>query len=462
MAFNRGKESAYAEALEFCRQGLGYMGDEILLNVKSEMEQTVKHIKSEVAEIVENHNESLAAKLDSLSEKLQESLASKESNRSLSPVRSREQGEANRRLVLRREEQILQINDQLTKMAEQLNKVHQKSDMDLCMQSLAGKIDLQKMLDLQSMNLLQKIRELQSTGAPDISLAIQELEALKAPTFDFSQITTEIRKSMVLFEEDFRMLMNEIVKVQRHLEIDYLPMQTVGAVDRVSLQQVPGIPAEVAFLPLPELVPEETGAGETEPKEPEPISSDEVKETEQPVQCSESEVHIASRVKKMKRVREISAQTENYCRDEHVQTDADFSQNKHHHHHHKKKLAQAKTKVAQPVSQKKLGLQDKDAFKERARKALLRKQYNVFDFYHTEGICQLIARHYIFDNLTVSIVALNAIWIAIDIDYNKSAILTEAESWWEHKIPPFRSFKIHMSVRNMAFVWSCLYHESRQ
>ena len=62
-------------------------------------------------------------------------------------------------------------------MAEQLNKVHQKSDMDLCMQSLAGKIDLQKMLDLQSMQLLQKIRELQTIGAPDISLAIQELEA---------------------------------------------------------------------------------------------------------------------------------------------------------------------------------------------------------------------------------------------------------------------------------------------
>lgn len=452
MAFNRGKESAYAEALEFCRQGLGYMGDEILLNVKSEMEQTVKHIKSEVAEIVENHNESLAAKLDSLSEKLQESLASKESNRSLSPVRSREQGEANRRLVLRREEQILQINDQLTKMAEQLNKVHQKSDMDLCMQSLAGKIDLQKMLDLQSMQLLQKIRELQTIGAPDISLAIQELEALKAPTFDFSQITTEIRKSMVLFEEDFRMLMNEIVKVQRHLEIDYLPMQTVGAVDRVSLQQVP-LPAQVAFLPLPELVPEETGEGETEPKEPEPISCDEVKETEQPVQTqsSESEVHIASRVKKMKRVREISAQTENYCRDEHVQTDADFSQNKHH-HHHKKKLAQAKTKVAQPVSQKKLGLQDKDAFKERARKALLRKQYNVFDFYHTEGICQLIARHYIFDNLTVSIVALNAIWIAIDIDYNKSAILTEADTVFQVVEHTFCSyFFLEIMIRFGAF-----------
>lgn len=250
------------------------------------------------------------------------------------------------------------------------------------------------------------------------------------------------------------MLMNEIVKVQRHLEIDYLPMQTVGAVDRVSLQQVP-LPAQVAFLPLPELVPEETGEGETEPKEPEPISCDEVKETEQPVQTqsSESEVHIASRVKKMKRVREISAQTENYCRDEHVQTDADFSQNKHHHHHHhKKKLAQAKTKVAQPVSQKKLGLQDKDAFKERARKALLRKQYNVFDFYHTEGICQLIARHYIFDNLTVSIVALNAIWIAIDIDYNKSAILTEADTVFQVVEHTFCSyFFLEIMIRFGAF-----------
>jgi hypothetical protein len=43
--------------------------------------------------------------------------------------------------------------------------------------------------------------------------------------------------------------------------------------------------------------------------------------------------------------------------------------------------------------------------------------------------------------------------------------LTEAESWWEHKILPFRSFKMHMSEHAeygwiwhlYAFVWSCLY-----
>ena len=433
-AFNRGKESAYAEALEFCRQGLGCMGDEILVNVKSEMQQTARNIRSEVSDIVENHNESLAAKLDSLTEKLQAMETKESSQRASSPeIRTREQNEANRRLVLRREEQISQIHEQLSKMSDQLSMVNKKSDMDNCMQSLAGKIDLQKMLDGQSMHLLQKIHELQSIGAPDISLALQELESFKAPTIDFSQISAEIRKSMMLFEEDFRMLMNEIVKVQRHLEIDYLPMQAVSAVDKLALH---GMPAEeVPMLFLPE------GAREEEPVEKIDFPIAACKEPKEPTEATEAtpeeeiceigtrdDLHMAARVRKMKRVREISAQTEYHSRDEHVQTEADYSQ-KPHHNHHKRKQAQAKTKVMQPVSQKKLGLQDKDAFKERARKALLRPQYNVFDYYHTSGFCQRIARHYIFDNLTVSVVALNAIWIAIDIDYNSSAILTEADSW---------------------------------
>lgn len=95
-AFNRGKESAYAEALEFCRQGLGCMGDEILVNVKSEMRQTAQSIRSEVSDIVENHNESLAAKLDSLTEKLQAMETKESSQRASSPeIRTREQNEAN-------------------------------------------------------------------------------------------------------------------------------------------------------------------------------------------------------------------------------------------------------------------------------------------------------------------------------------------------------------------------------
>lgn len=426
-AFNRGKESAYAEALEFCRQGLGCMGDEILVNVKSEMRQTAQSIRSEVSDIVENHNESLAAKLDSLTEKLQAMETKESSQRASSPeIRTREQNEANRRLVLRREEQISQIHEQLTKMSDQLGMVNKKSDMDICMQSLAGKIDLQKMLDGQSMHLLQKIRELQSVGAPDISLALQELEAFKAPTIDFSQISAEIRKSMMLFEEDFRMLMNEIVKVQRHLEIDYLPMQAVTAVDKLVLQNMPA--EEVPMMLLSDSAREEP-AEEIEFQRAVCKAPSQTEAPEEEI-CEigpREDLHMAARVRKMKRVREISAQTEYHSRDEHVQTDADYSQKPH--HHHKRKQAQAKTKVMQPVAQKKLGLQDKDAFKERARKALLRPQYNVFDYYHTTGFCQRIARHYIFDNLTVSVVALNAIWIAIDIDYNSSAILTEADSW---------------------------------
>jgi len=449
-AFNRGKESAYAEALEFCRQGLGCMGDEILVNVKSEMRQTAQSIRSEVSDIVENHNESLVAKLDSLTEKLQAMETKESSQRASSPeIRTREQNEANRRLVLRREEQISQIHEQLTKMSDQLSMVNKKSDMDICMQSLAGKIDLQKMLDGQSMHLLQKIRELQSVGAPDISLALQELEAFKAPTIDFSQISAEIRKSMMLFEEDFRMLMNEIVKVQRHLEIDYLPMQAVTAVDKLSLHNMPAEEVPMMFLPdsAREEPAEEIDFQRAVCKEPSQTEAPEEEICEIPPR---EDLHMAARVRKMKRVREISAQTEYHSRDEHVQTDADYSQKPH--HHHKRKQAQAKTKVMQPVAQKKLGLQDKDAFKERARKALLRPQYNVFDYYHTSGFCQRIARHYIFDNLTVSVVALNAIWIAIDIDYNSSAILTEADTIFQVVEQTFCTyFFIEIMIRFGAF-----------
>ena len=38
-------------------QGLGFLGDEILLNVRSEMKQTAESIRSEVAELVDSHQQ---------------------------------------------------------------------------------------------------------------------------------------------------------------------------------------------------------------------------------------------------------------------------------------------------------------------------------------------------------------------------------------------------------------------
>mmetsp|Transcript_28798 Transcript_28798/g.61193 ORF Transcript_28798/g.61193 Transcript_28798/m.61193 type:complete len:641 (+) Transcript_28798:83-2005(+) len=69
---------------------------------------------------------------------------------------------------------------------------------------------------------------------------------------------------------------------------------------------------------------------------------------------------------------------------------------------------------------------DADAMKEKVREALTKPQYCVFDFYHTEGLWQLIARHPIFENVTLAVIALNAIWIAVDTDINTEEVLFNA------------------------------------
>eukprot|EP00441_Pelagodinium_beii_P023551 CAMPEP_0197659732 /NCGR_PEP_ID=MMETSP1338-20131121/48853_1 /TAXON_ID=43686 ORGANISM="Pelagodinium beii, Strain RCC1491" /NCGR_SAMPLE_ID=MMETSP1338 /ASSEMBLY_ACC=CAM_ASM_000754 /LENGTH=244 /DNA_ID=CAMNT_0043236795 /DNA_START=70 /DNA_END=801 /DNA_ORIENTATION=+ len=51
-------------------------------------------------------------------------------------------------------------------------------------------------------------------------------------------------------------------------------------------------------------------------------------------------------------------------------------------------------------------------------------EYDVFDCYWETGIFQRIAKHYIFENLTLGVISLNAVYIAIDTDWNKADPLT--------------------------------------
>lgn len=69
---------------------------------------------------------------------------------------------------------------------------------------------------------------------------------------------------------------------------------------------------------------------------------------------------------------------------------------------------------------------DAAAMKEKVKEAVMKPEYDVKNFYKTKGICQKIARSTFFDNLTVVIIGLNAIWIAIDTDHNSSPTLVDA------------------------------------
>jgi voltage-gated sodium channel len=68
---------------------------------------------------------------------------------------------------------------------------------------------------------------------------------------------------------------------------------------------------------------------------------------------------------------------------------------------------------------------DPEYIKKQVRQALLTAEpYNVFDFYKETGIWQWLAKHPVFENTTLAVIALNAVYIAVDTDWNKDEPLT--------------------------------------
>jgi len=65
--------------------------------------------------------------------------------------------------------------------------------------------------------------------------------------------------------------------------------------------------------------------------------------------------------------------------------------------------------------------------KKKVREAVATKTYDVFDAYHETGYAQAIARSSLFENVTLTVIALNGIWIAYDTDTNEASTLLEAD-----------------------------------
>lgn len=70
---------------------------------------------------------------------------------------------------------------------------------------------------------------------------------------------------------------------------------------------------------------------------------------------------------------------------------------------------------------------DSETMKKQIRERLLQPQYSVCDFYHEDGLAQKIARSETFENITLGVIVMNAIWIAVDTDLNGASSLREAD-----------------------------------
>lgn len=81
--------------------------------------------------------------------------------------------------------------------------------------------------------------------------------------------------------------------------------------------------------------------------------------------------------------------------------------------------------------------------KENVKAALSSKptHKDVTEYYYTTGVFQYVARHPIFENATLAVIALNAVYIAIDTDWNKDAPL-EAQSTRDLEDSPWYFFSM--------------------
>mmetsp|Transcript_110686 Transcript_110686/g.308416 ORF Transcript_110686/g.308416 Transcript_110686/m.308416 type:complete len:674 (-) Transcript_110686:182-2203(-) len=96
-----------------------------------------------------------------------------------------------------------------------------------------------------------------------------------------------------------------------------------------------------------------------------------------------------------------------------------------------------------------------ESMKAKLRQSMVQvPEYDVCNFYKKEGFCQMVARSSLFEKATLSVIAFNALWIAIDTDMNKAAVTLDAQPIFqlaEHGFCMY--FTWEWVIRFCAFRW---------
>eukprot|EP00931_Biecheleriopsis_adriatica_P080824 TRINITY_DN54175_c0_g1_i1.p1 TRINITY_DN54175_c0_g1~~TRINITY_DN54175_c0_g1_i1.p1 ORF type:complete len:762 (+),score=108.50 TRINITY_DN54175_c0_g1_i1:84-2369(+) len=98
--------------------------------------------------------------------------------------------------------------------------------------------------------------------------------------------------------------------------------------------------------------------------------------------------------------------------------------------------------------------QDPDSIKSEVLQSMLHHPYDVKEFYKERGCWQFVARSQWFENFTLAVIFINALWIGVDTDYNKANNLSEVPLIFqitEHTFGAY--FLMEWIVRFMAFKW---------
>lgn len=99
---------------------------------------------------------------------------------------------------------------------------------------------------------------------------------------------------------------------------------------------------------------------------------------------------------------------------------------------------------------------DPQSIKDQVKDALRKKEpYSVFMYYKEDGIFPQIAKSSIFENTTLAVIAINAVYIAIDTDWNKEEPLTPTNTMDLTNSGVFFQFMEHSFCVYFTFEWIC-------
>jgi len=87
--------------------------------------------------------------------------------------------------------------------------------------------------------------------------------------------------------------------------------------------------------------------------------------------------------------------------------------------------------TSKDLDRKMVWARDTEELKSQVRERLATERpYDVKDLYHETGLFQWIARHHIFENTTLAVITINAIYIGFETDFNESDVLLEANPFF--------------------------------
>eukprot|EP00931_Biecheleriopsis_adriatica_P028666 TRINITY_DN17092_c0_g3_i1.p1 TRINITY_DN17092_c0_g3~~TRINITY_DN17092_c0_g3_i1.p1 ORF type:complete len:853 (-),score=209.16 TRINITY_DN17092_c0_g3_i1:61-2619(-) len=441
--------SAWHDVLDVCKKGfmskVEGVTDDLKVEIRTELQQAVRVLRKEVVDIILHRDTPLGNKMSELCEKIHklELVASqKPPPPDMHPVLQEMREGQSRQLrsneqLEQRLDKMAQVSDEIScsgsvmadiiqRLEQSVGRLEQKAEkaedaidkvskMQLSLNSAANQIagDLQRVYE-QGQNQTSNFGEVLHGNFSEQMAEMHDT----VMNLDLAEVHEDIFRSRRQLDSDMRTVLQEIARIQQALQLDFVQVLA----DKVS-QDLVKAPVENKLEPQGEnkrlssirfdesqVVAATLGASTVGSAEAVSSSSSGRVAPRKTIQSIGGQT--------LKRVREFSCQTDVLPVEAKAsQVDPNMLVDVG-----KRKEKPKKKKSEEPPETHSRA----DQLARRAKEASMRPPYNVFDFYKEKGCAQAIAKHPVFENLTLFIVFVNALWMAIDSDMNPSALVIDS------------------------------------